>query len=92
LIAPGEGVDDPTRIWVRGLARQRIGARQIIEATGNPANVSGARHARERLVDRIARAKVQEVGWRPDAEWRLGSHTLLDFRLEIRGFRPVGKM
>jgi hypothetical protein len=66
LVPASQRIYDAAGIGVRGLAREGVEFRLVIEAAGNPASVAIAGQSMEYLVDRIARAEVEKVLRRPD--------------------------
>jgi hypothetical protein len=66
LVPASQRIDNGARIGVRGLAREGVEFRLVIEAAGNPANVAIAGQSMERLIDGVARAEIEKVLRRPD--------------------------
>ena len=57
MVPASQCIDDRARIGVRGLAREVVEFRLVIETAGNPADVAIAGQPMEHLIDGVARAK-----------------------------------
>ena len=64
LIPPRDRVDDTPVVWPRGLPREGIEARAVIEATVD-AEHAGDNEPLQGLIDGFLRAKIEEIAKRP---------------------------